>query len=400
MSDYYENNYAPDKELLHATTWKEVHLDRFYHNISLVRQVIAPGTLLLIPVKANAYGHGMIGMASAIQRDLAQNSQNKKIHLGVANLVEGVTLRKAGIHLPILVLGPFNPGFFSYYKDYALSVSITTMAELEVFLICQRENKEAGKSIPYHIKFDTGMGRLGIIESEADNVIRLLKENSPGPLEGVYTHFSTADLPGDRNTENQTKAFNQVKKIFEKGNINVPLWHAANSGGTLNYPGVHLDMVRPGIALYGYYPSGETKVNLNANGRYLKPVMEIKSRVSALKTLPRGHGISYGRTFITEKETQTALLPIGYGDGFPRILSNSWNVFYDGRIYPIRGRVSMDLIVIEANKDGPNLGDAVTILGGDDNNNLWADAWAEKLNTIAYEVLCGFASRVPILYIR
>jgi alanine racemase len=398
---YHENNYILENDLAKAFTWKEVHLPRFFHNLEMIRRISGNEKVFLIPIKANAYGHGMVGIAKATEAKLKKKDLTGEIWLGVANLMEGVTLRKFGVKLPVLVLGPMRPDLIDYYSRYNLKASLTSLSELNSWLeIYGRSGKGNGKTPGAHIKFDTGMGRLGILSKDFEKALGIIKEYPNFSFDGVYSHLATADAPGDFHTEAQIELFSLIKERIIKFGIRVKYWHLANSGGTLNYPASHFNLIRPGISLYGYYPSIKSGKKLEARGILLKPVMEIKSRVSAVKELPKGHGISYGRTFITKGNTKTSLVPVGYGDGFARILSNGWHVLFRGKKYPVRGRVSMDQIVIERDKAGPNLGDEVIILGEDGKCRLWADAWAQKLHTISYEVLCGFSQRVPILYIN
>lgn len=399
---YYENGYALEKDLIQTTTWKEIYLDRLFHNLDIFRSRVGPDRKILLPVKANAYGHGLIAVAQALQSRL--QNYNKTIEdydrcsywLGVANLLEGITLRRHGIVIPILVLGPTNVHALSIYKEHNLRPTVASLPELNAVL--EAFAKQEIEPFPYHIKIDTGMGRLGIVMPELENLLKTLHSYAGLGPEGIYSHLATADEPKDDHAQNQIENFYQMRERIEKSGLRVAMWHLANSGGLLNYENIFWDMVRPGIASYGYYPSESSQQKALQNSVNLQPVMELKSRVSSYKTLPPGHGVSYGKTFVTEKPSQMSVVPMGYGDGFPRILSNDWPVLFEGDLYPIRGRVSMDQIVIEASPFGPKVGDVVTILGGDDHHSLWADVWAQKLNTIPYEVLCGFSARVPMIY--
>jgi alanine racemase len=242
------------------------------------------------------------------------------------------------------------------------------------------------------------MGRLGIVMGKLSRLVETLQHYPGLGPEGIYSHLATADEPDDEHARSQIQNFSYVQKAFLESGLQVPMWHLANSGGLLNYEDIYFDMVRPGISSYGYYPSKAARLKAQKESIKLRPVMELKSRVSSHKTLPPGHGVSYGKTFVTQTESQMSVVPLGYGDGFPRILSNDWPVLFAGQLYPIRGRVSMDQIVIESGSTGPKVGDVVTILGGDERHSLWADVWADKLDTIPYEILCGFSARVPMIY--
>ncbi len=389
---YQENGYFfDDPQLRQVSTWKEIYLKRFFHNLdTLIRWCDHKNLSFLVPVKANAYGHGMIGIAKAVEDyGRLHPDYTGGFWFGVANVMEGVTLRKYGISIPVLVLGPLQEQLLSYYKNFNLIPTLATLVDLANWL-----EWPGASHLSFHIKFDTGMGRLGIPVAEQDHVFALLASHNVSKVNGIYSHLATSDEPGDQNTLNQIEKFDQIKKRFIDSGIAVEIFHLANSGGLINFSQIYYDMVRPGIALYGYYPSEASREMMERNDSALQPVMEVKSRVTATKTLPENHGISYGRMFITDKPTRIALIGIGYGDGFPRELSNQWSVRFHGKNYPILGRVSMDQIVIARDDEGPSRGEEVVILG----DGLWANDLAEKMRTISYEILCQFSARVPILY--
>lgn len=406
-----DTGYFTDHNRKKILAWKEIYTQRFLNNLDLIRELVGSEKKIIIPIKANAYGHSIFGIASLVQGYLIDSGlripqYSDKIYefdsplwLGVANFNEALMLREKGIQLPILNFGALFPHFAQEYLHNQIYPSLSTLTHLDFWL---NEFKDSGQSNFFHLKFDTGMGRLGIPMHEVEQAFDLLRKRDIKQIEGVYSHLATADVIDDEHTINQINNFQKIRQMFRDEGIDVRNWHLANSGGIFNYPESYFDMVRPGIALYGYYPSAETKhkfIREKKSAKSLLPVMEVKARVSAAKDLPPGHGVSYGRLFVTPEKMKTAIVPIGYGDGFPRILSNQWHVLYQGKKYPVLGTVSMDQIVIASSEDGPLENDVVTLLGGDEQNDLWADAWAQKLDTISYEILCQFTSRIPFVYV-
>lgn len=362
-------------------TWAEIDLGALEHNYRALRGMLEPGCRFLGVVKANAYGHGAVPVARTLVKLGAE-------YLAVASLDEARELRQAGIGGPILILG-WTPG---EHAGELLELGLTqTVCDLATARAYSAAAQKAGRSLTVHVKVDTGMGRLGFVGKDREKEILSL-QNLPGLiLEGIFTHFSDAD--GDEDyTMAQFSTFLELLEQLKAGGLTFPIRHCAASAAVLHYPCTHLDMVRPGIALYGHYPD-EASVGLD--GRGLRPVMTLKTRVAAVRTLPAGAAISYGRTRILTRESRIAVLPLGYGDGFPRALSNRARVGFTGGEAPLVGRVCMDLCMADVT-GLPDVkpGTEVTLFGP----RLPVEEKAEAAGTISYELLTAVAPRVPRVY--
>jgi alanine racemase len=340
----------------------------------------------MVVVKANAYGHG----AEPVARTALESGAS---WLAVNRVAEGVTLRQAGIRAPILVMGysPVAGAATAVAHDLRLTVTSIALAEA-----LSRAAGEAGKIAPVHVKIDTGMGRFGLLPDEAVDFIRALHRWPGLMLEGAYTHFAVADLRDKSYTHRQFAVYREVLAALEMEDIQVPVQHVANSAATLDLPEMHLDAVRPGIAIYGLRPSAEVEPAIP-----LRPALTLKSRVGRVRTLPAGSSISYGRTFVTERPTPVALIPCGYGDGYIRLNSNRGAALIHGQRAPIRGRVCMDQFVVEISGiEGVSLNDEVVLIGRQGDDALPAEEVARWAETINYEVVTQLLSRVPRLYLR
>jgi alanine racemase len=365
-------------------TRAEVNLDIIESNVRELLKLVRPAQLLVV-AKADGYGHGSVPAAQAALRAGAD-------WIGVYTVDEGVALRLAGITAPILVFGPLTQPEARLFWEHELTPTITSY-EAAAALHEQSE----GRTLRYHVKIDTGLTRAGI---EPENVLPLAAKLSGFPsleLEGVFTHFARADEKAKKATLSQFESFRQAVQRLEEAGFSFPLKHAANSGAILDLPSTYLDMVRSGISVYGYYPSGEV-------GRPvpLRPAMSLVSNVSRIRRVPKGTGVGYGHEFVCEHEASIALVPIGYGDGLPRTfgLSNG-RVLVNGKSVPVVGRVSMDQITVDVTKAGPvRLGDPVTIIGEQDGAVQTAEDVARQTSTISYDVLTGILPRVPRLYVR
>ncbi|MFP4382652.1 MAG: alanine racemase [Spirochaetia bacterium] len=356
-----------------------IRLDFFKANIHKIRSYIGPEPRLCLAVKADAYGHGIIEVGKAA-------SDAGIEYLAVATADEGFYLRESGIKVPLLLYSLPVPEEF----EAVAASGITPMAADLPFL---REYNRIGKKLdtvlPVHLKVDTGMGRIGCFPRDAVKIISAVTEMEHLALEGISTHFPTADLPDDEFTHNQISIFSGIIKQTGFEGIS----HAANSGGVLYYPGSYFGMVRPGLLAYGYYPDSRAPRPIDVT-----PVMQLESRVVFLKKVPKGTPISYGRTYITPRETVIATIPAGYGDGYPRILSNRSEIQINGRRYPVAGRICMDQFMADL---GPSpdvsLYDKAVLFGYTDDapDAQEVAAWAE---TIPYEITCGISKRVPRVY--
>ena len=362
-------------------TWAEIDLDALAHNYRALRSNLEPGCRFVGVVKANAYGHGAIPVAKKLEELGAE-------YLAVACLGEAIELRQAGIKAPILILGGTPGQLAPELLHYDVTQTVFDLATAQVY---SKAASEAGQVLKVHIKADTGMGRLGFVgENRVADILEACA--LPGlEAEGLFTHFADADGSEEYTMAQFTDFLDLRDALAEKGKT-FKINHCAASAAMLHYPCTHLDMVRPGIALYGHYPDEEA-VGLDGPG--LIPVMTLKTRVAAVRTLPAGSSISYGRTHVLSRESRLAVLPIGYADGLHRGLSNRMEVAFDGQRAPIVGRVCMDLCMADVT-DLPQVqpGDVAEVFG----KSLPVEEKSDALGTISYELLTSVAPRVPRLY--
>lgn len=359
-------------------TWAEIDLDALAHNYRALRSNLEPGCRFVGVVKANAYGHGAVPVAKKLEELGAE-------YLAVACLDEAVELRQADIHAPILILGG-TPGQFA---PELLRYDITqTVFDLSTAKEYSAAAQKAGKPLKVHIKADTGMGRLGFVGEDRVEEIKAVCALPGLDCEGLFTHFSDAD-GSEEYTMGQFTDFLDLRGELEKAGVTFKINHCAASAAMLHYPCTHLDMVRPGIALYGHYPD-EDSVGLDGPG--LIPVMTLKTRVAAVRTLPAGSSISYGRTHVLGRESRLAVLPIGYADGLHRGLSNRMEVAFPSGRAVIVGRICMDLCMADVT-GLPQVkpGDVAEVFG----KTLPVEDKAETLGTISYECLTSVSRRVP-----
>ncbi|MFA6004832.1 MAG: alanine racemase [Elusimicrobiota bacterium] len=359
-------------------TWAEVHLGALGENLKRFRQRMPDATRVLFVVKGNAYGHGAVECARAAQKSRAAD------WLGVSSVEEGVALREAGIRMPVLVLGSLYP-FESFLAavEFGLTPSVASLdSARRLYEVARR----LGRRVSCHLKIETGMGRIGMSPAAAVSVAQYLKQQRAVDVAGAYTHFSCADC--DREfTWAQLRRFRGALAEMEKAGSGVRIRHAANSVAALRFPASRLDLVRPGLAIYGLYPG-------------FSPVLSLKSKVVFLKTVPRGAAVGYGATFRTRKPTRVATVPIGYADGLSRHLSNRGAVLLGGRRCPIIGNVSMDMLMADASAvPSARVGDDVVFVGRQGREVITAGEVAEAAGTIAYEVTTALTSRVPRTYL-
>ena len=356
-----------------GSTWLEIDLDAIAKNTRNIKKLIGQNKELMAVVKGNAYGHDVLEIVPIFLK-------NGATRLAVARLEEGIFLRKAGIDVPILVLG----ATLKEEAETALMHDITTSACNISFIKKMNElSLKLKKKAKIHLKIDTGMGRLGVKPEKAVDFIKKVLTFDHIIIEGIFTHFSVADEKDKKYTEEQFRKFSEILKILEKEKIRIPLKHVSNSATLLDLEHMWLDMVRPGIALYGLYPSKEVKKVIK-----LIPAQRFKTRIAFLKELPAEKSISYGRTYTTyKKNTIIASLPIGYADGYSRLLSNKGEVLVRGERMPIIGRICMDQCMIDVT-DLPlvKIGDEVVLWGKQGNERITVEEIADKLNTINYEI--------------
>jgi len=368
----------------------EIDLNAIAHNIELVRRKVGHQVKIMAVVKADGYGHGAAEVATVAL-------QNGAECLGVAIPEEGIELRTSGIRAPILVLGLAPPNHARDVIKHDLSQTVSAM---ELAAALSTEAQELGKAAKVHIKVDTGMSRIGVPPEDAVNFVERILQLKGVDVEGIFTHFSVSDSVADSKdktfTESQIGKFKQVVARLAQDGIQIPIKHAANSGGVLHFPSSYFDMVRPGIMLYGLYYSREVAVAEN-----LQPAMSFKTAIIHLKTVPPEASISYGRTFVTEKESIIATLPVGYADGYNRLLSNKGEVLVKGRRAAVLGRVCMDMTMIDVSHvPDVEVGDEVVLFGKQGDAEIAMDEIADKTNTIINEVACSIGKRVPRVYLR
>lgn len=374
-------------ENLKKRTWAEISLENIKHNFLEMRSKLPEGCRFLGVVKANSYGHGAVKVAKMLEAEGCD-------YLAVACLDEARQLRDAGVTLPILILGP-SPA------DCAVELSklnITqAVGDFDTALEMSRLLEEAGETLKIHIKLETGMGRTGFdtrSEPEMDKLCEVLKMPRLD-AEGVFTHFAVSDEFGDGYTDEQLGRFLSAIEYVEKhSGWKFNIHHCTNSGAMINYKKTYMDMVRPGIALYGCYPAAE-------RGEIeLRPAMELKSRVAAITSHKVGDTVSYGRTFTAKKDMRIAVLPIGYADGLHRVLSGKIEVLINGKRVKQIGRICMDMCMVDVTDiPGVGVGDVATIFGHDGDDFIPVEDLAEKAGTISYELLCAVSPRVPRIYI-
>ncbi|ALA58174.1 alanine racemase [Nitrospira moscoviensis] len=367
-----------------SPTCAAVDLSALTDNLTQFRRVLSPGCGVLAVVKANAYGHGAVEIASALIRQGVAR-------LAVVSLEEGLALRHAGIDVPIVVLGPL----FREQVDDVLAHRLTPVVS-DPALLTDVARAAASLSGPYpiHIKVDTGMGRLGLTLKDLTALMTSGRFPASVHFEGLMTHLADTDGESADATERQLAQFDQAIRAVAAAGFTVPLIHAANSGGAVRFPHARFSLVRPGIMLYGYHTLPKSVPVPD-----LKPVLTLRSTVAQLRTLQPGQTVSYNGTFTARRPTRVAVLPIGYADGVSRRLSNCGQVLLRGRRAPIIGLVCMDMMMVDATHIADAaVGDDVVLIGRQGHERITADEVAAWLGTIPYEVLCAIGPRVPRRY--
>ncbi len=365
-------------------TWLEIDLSAIGNNTRQIKTLVGPRVQVLISLKADAYGHGALKVARTALHNGARM-------LGVATVSEATPLREAGIHAPILVFGyvPLWQMREAVHQD--VTVTIYTLESAQAL---SRAAQALGKSVKVHIKVDTGMSRLGVRAEQPDEVLALVRAIHTLPaleLEGIFTHFAMADSADKGHAQLQLARFTHILHLLDEQGLRPSLIHAANSAATLSMPEAHFDMVRPGIAIYGMNPSPE--IVLPAGFR---PALSFKTQVAQVKWIPAGECISYGCTYVTERPTRIAVLPVGYADGFRRAPRNWGSVLIRGQEAPILGRVCMDQCMVDVTHiPQVRMGDEVVLIGRQGQAILSAEMVAERLGTINYEVVAEILARVP-----
>lgn len=364
-----------------AITYIEVDLGAIAHNVRTLKEFIGPSVELFAVIKANAYGHGLVPVAQTVLKHGVSR-------LAVGRLGEGLELRQAGITAPVLALCYLMPGELRVAVECDL---VPAVGEMESALVVSELGAARRKPVPVHVKIDTGMGRYGVMPDEAVAFFNQIATLPGLVVEGIFTHFASAEARDKTFTREQFQIFQDVLAELSAAGHPMPLLHAANSAAALDLPETHLGAVRSGLALYGLYPSNEVSHALP-----LKPALTLKSHVASVRQLPAGASISYGRTFITPRPMPVALVPIGYGDGYHRLLSNRGAVLINGQRAPIVGRVCMDQVVVDTSGCGPvALNDEVVLIGEQGNERITVEEIAGWAETISYEVTTSLLARLP-----
>ena len=371
---------------MNMRTWAEIDLDALKSNIENIRKITDKKSMIMAVVKADAYGHGAVNVA----KHLLKNGADR---LAVADLDEAVELRRAGIDAPILILGA------SFDEDCEMLVKYDITPAVFLYDFAKKLSdaaKKLGKTAKIHIKIDTGMSRIGYVSGVDDKAVteEILKISKLPNIfiEGIFSHFATSDEKDSAYTKKQFSEFMAVCGLLKKKGLDIPIRHIANSAAIMMYPETHLEMVRAGIILYGFYPSEE----VNKDKLALERVMTLKSRITLIKEI-KDRGVSYGKTYIARRNTKVATVPVGYADGYTRLLNNKAKIAVNGEPVDVIGRICMDQCMIDVTSvHNINIGDEVIIFGKE---VVTADEIAESLGTINYEIVCMLSRRIPRVYI-
>jgi alanine racemase len=366
--------------------WAEINLDHLAHNMKEVKDSIGKDTLACAVIKADGYGHGAVEIA----KTLVQAGADR---FGVATLTEAMELRRSGVEIPVMVMG-YTPD--EQWESILKNNIIQAVYTYEQAAFFNKKALEQDKTMTVHIKVDTGMSRLGFQTHDQD--LEKIKDIIPMEgleVEGIFTHFAMADDENKEVTCQQFEKFQTLVKKLEREGYHIPIKHVSNSAAIIDLPEMNLDMVRAGLMLYGFYPSEE----VDHQRIKLKKVLELKARISLVKDLEKGRGVSYGLTYRTQDKRTIATLPVGYADGFTRLLTGKAKVMVDGSPYPVVGRICMDQSMIDITGISASIGDTVTVISSRDEDPNTADDLAALLGTINYEIVCMISRRVPRVYV-
>ncbi len=371
----------------HSRVYAKIDLDAFRHNLKAIRTLLPQNTKIIAVIKTDAYGHGAEPIAKAAEPfDFVYG-------FAVATAEEALLLRQQGIIKPILILGYVFPEHYQMLAEYEIRPAVFT---LETAVQLSQAAQKAGKDILIHMKIDTGMSRIGMQVTEEN--AKIIAQTASLPhivIEGIFTHFARADEADKTDALNQLAQFQKMTAMTEALGVAIPYHHCANSAAIIDLPQADMDLVRAGIILYGLWPSGEVhKERLD-----LKPVLELKSHVAYVKKLEAGRSISYGGTYTLKEERIIATIPVGYGDGYPRSLSNKGYVLIHGKKAPVTGRVCMDQFMADVTDIADvKAGDTVTLAGKDGNQILTLEELGELSGRFNYEFACGLGKRIPRIY--
>ena len=365
-----------------------INLNNLVFNLEKMEENIGGNTPILAVIKTNAYGHGAI--------EIAQLLENKSYIYGyaVATIDEAVRLRKEGIRKPILIIGIVFNEDFDLLLSYDITCAVASIEQANALSVYAASKNQIAK---IHVKLDTGMGRIGFpVNSQSLKEIVDINNLSGVKIEGMFTHFAKADELDKSYAHKQHAAYEKMRIALMTEGVEIPVCHCANSASILELPDFHMDMVRAGITMYGLWPSNEVDKSFQ-----LKPVMSLVSHVSFVKKVPKDTAISYGGTYVTNKESVIATVPVGYGDGYPRSLSNKGYVLIHGKKAPIVGRVCMDQFMIDVTEfDNVVVGDEVVLMGTQKDTTITCEELGDLSGRFNYEFVCDINDRVPRKYIR
>ena len=366
-----------------------ISLDAVEYNFQQMKKNIKEGTKIIAVIKADAYGHGAVPIAKMIQE------HDYIWGFATATAQEALQLKKAGITKPVLVIGLV---FEEYYEILAENEIRMAVCDLETARKFAEAGKKAGKTVHIHIAVDTGMTRIGYADNEESaREVLLVSKLENLEIEGLFTHFARADEYDRTPAMVQLKRYLHFGELLEKVGVSIPVHHCSNSAGIIRVPEANLNAVRAGITIYGIYPSEEVERDIVD----LKPVMELKSHISYVKEVQPGTEVSYGGTYVTDRMTKMATVPVGYADGYPRALSGKGWVLVHGKKAPICGRVCMDQFMVDVTDIGDvKMGDEVTLLGKDGEETITADTLGDLSGRFSYELICDINKRVPRIYIK
>ncbi|MFE4107836.1 alanine racemase [Almyronema epifaneia] len=374
----------------HCRAWVEIDLAALKHNVEQIKASLAARSDLMAVVKADAYGHGAVTVAkTALQAGASW--------LGVATVPEGIELRQANLKAPILVMGAVNtPEEVRVMARWQLQPTIVTPKQALVFSDILVNDSKQRSPLPVHLKLDTGMSRLGYSWQQAADFYRFVQRLPQLEIASVYSHLATADDPDPTFMQTQQQRFEAAIAQLRSLDLQPPRLHLANSAATLTDASLHYDLVRVGLGLYGLYPAPHLQTALS-----LRPVMQVKARITHLKTIAAGTGVSYGHQFVADRPMRIAVVGIGYADGVPRLLSNRLTALIHGTPAPQIGAITMDQMMLDVTHlTHLQEGDIVTLLGRDRQSQITAEDWANTLGTISWEILCSFKHRLPRILVE
>lgn len=362
--------------------WVEIDLKQFKKNIQSIRNYIGKCKLCL-PIKSNAYGHGLI--------PIARSAEEMNVdYLGVSCLQEGAILREAGIHTPIFVMGAIHEDQIEELLYYQLEFTISSLYKAKM---TAKKCIELQQKCRIHVEIDTGMQRTGVRPETGIELLNYLDSVNCFEIVGLYSHLATADDPKSQIAKQQIRTFQEFVNTQVLNKFPNIICHIANSGGLCHFREAHMDMVRPGLLSFGYFPYPDHKTL-----DLISPFFSVKAKIAYFKVVSKGQGISYGHTYCTDKNTRIVTIPIGYGDGYRRALSNKGQVIIRGKRFPIVGTICMDQLMVNLGEHEAYVGDEVTLIGKEQNEEITLEEISTLCDTIPYEILCGFNDRLPRFY--